>query len=317
MKTYKNFVDIVSFICILLYLTSCEDNNETQLSGRLLDVTEDVLLGDSIYMTVEIDGGNPPFAFRYSYLAYFSSTDSYTKVYKNVLGINERNHTFSVYASDTTTFMAESVATYYQNVGKAVGSATYNIIPVDYIYEETISATKTGFIQKSINALNFSQERLQLQNNTANFTRTIYFEFDANDIQNVQNKSRYILKFWLVSSHTTGVNKSALMEVKGKLGSLDDDMTWDKQPTEIDLTNLFSQSFKTTDVSQQIEFKGNIDQLVNQALKSSGSKKFIIRIVENVNNEGNKGLYYIAGNLFNEVEKRPVIDVQLRRRKTN
>ena len=107
------------------------------------------------------------------------------------------------------------------------------------------------------------------------------------------------------------------MEVKGKLGSLDDDMTWDKQPTEIDLTNLFSQSFKTTNVSQQIEFKGNIDQLVNQALKSSGSKKFIIRIVENVNNEGNKGLYYIAGNLFNEVEKRPVIDVQLRRRKTN
>lgn len=322
MNTNLNFTGIVFLFFMSVFFISCEDDgSDAKISGKLYETTEDVLSGDSVYMTVEFDGGTPPFAFRYYFMGINPATGVYGKQIRYVLGINERKYTFGLLPTDTITYIAESVASYYNNVGPATGAVTFNVIPVDYVYEESIDATKTGYIQKSVNKLNFSTGQLQLKTDATDFARIVYFEFDANDFKNIQDKSRYILRFWIVSSHTSGVNKSAVMEVSGILGSLNDDMTWDTQPVETDWTPLFSRNFKTTSTEQQMEFTGSINPIVYKALESTGSKKFTIRVKENINGTGSGGMWYIGGNLLDDSfpgeAKKPSIDSELRKPRTD
>lgn len=312
----KNILLIInSGFFMLFLLLSCE-NTEVNMSGSLTEVSEDILQGDSAYLTVEFNGGEPPFAFRYYFMDVNPSTGIYGKQYRYIMGISDRKYTFGLLPQDSITYIAESVACYYDNVGPATGKATFNVIPVDYIKEETIGAIKTGYIQKSVNSLNFSTGQLQLKKDETNFARTVYFEFDAADFQKIEEKNRYILRFWLISSHTSGVNKSSVMEVSGKVGALDDNMTWDSQPLDTEMTRLFSINFRPSSTSQEIEFTGDITPIVVRALRSPDSKKFTLRILENIDGKGNGGMFYIGGNLHVE-DRRPYIDLQLRRKKTD
>ena len=315
MKAYLNLLSVFFVFFMMTIFISCEKDNETNISAQLLEAVDtDILEGDSIYLTLEINGGEPPFAFRYYYDVYDADLGRNMRIKRNVIGITERRHTFAEYRNETTSFVAESVASQYENVGPATGAVTVNVSPVDYVYEESVSATKTGYIQKSVNALNFSSPLLHLKNPGANFTRIVYLEFDAADIQNAKDKNKYTLKFWIVSSHAQGLNISSLMEVKGQVGALDDAMTWKTQPGEAGLIEVFSTAFKITSTGEQREFTGNIDNIVYEALKSE-DKRFTIRVSETINGVGSGGYYYIGGNLYQNETQRPLIDVLLRKRR--
>jgi hypothetical protein len=313
MKTYKIIAKLVFIISATMLIVSCEKDTTSDISGKLVDATQDFVQGDSVYLTIEIDGGEPPFAFRYSYYGYNSQDEVWQTIYRNIIDIPERQHTFALLVNDSVTINAESVASYYENVGPAVGEATFNMIPVEYVYEETLPASKTGFMQKSTNTLNFTSGNLQLKNDGSAFERRVFLEFDAADIVNKQEKSNYFLNFWIVSSHSQGVNAGpGLMEVAGWLGPLDDAMTWDDQPQGVELTPLFEKNFRINAADEKLQFSEKINELAYSALKNSSSNKFCIRIKENLNGVGNKGYYFIGGNLYSDETYRPSIDVYLR-----
>ena len=313
MKLHKIVINSIFIFSALLIVSSCKEDSDSDISGKLIETTQNFIQGDSVYLSVEFDGGIPPFAFRYSYETSDAPGSAAKTIYENVLGIQERNYTFPLFINNSVTIKAESVACYYENVGPAEGTATFNMIPVEYVYTESLPASKTAFMQKSKNALTFTSANLQLKSEGSNNDRRIFLEFDAAEIINKKEKSNYHLSFWIVSSHAQGVSAGpGLMQVTAWLGPLDDAMTWDGQPEGIQLTPLFEKNFRINSADEKLLFSEKINGLVYSALENKSSTKFCIRIKENLNDKGNRGYYFIGGNLYDDEAYRPNIGVYLR-----
>lgn len=304
MKKYiKLLISPLVLATLLFGIVSCEEETNSSISAIITDFSPEILRGDSATVTLKITGGEPPFAFRYKYL---NADNVY--LYRNVIDIPSRDYTIKLAPTSDITYEAESIASYFNLIGEATGVAHIEVSPVTYRFAESIPASKAAFMQKSRNELTYTTS-LQLRNtNGSNFERTVFFEFDISQFTELKDKSRYILKFWLEKSHSVGLNKESTMDVRGILGELDPNLTWDTQPATVDLTPLFSKEFKTTSTADQIEFEGNIDALVYAAVVN-GSDKFTIVVREaKADGTGSTGYYFIASDTYAEEAKRPVLE---------
>lgn len=307
MKKRNLIVGLATLTFAVFGLISCEED-KMEISASISDYSPEVLQGDSTSVTIAINGGKPPFAFRYSYF------DGNQVVFRNIIDIQERSYTFKTLPTSDITYNAESVAS-YGLVGGASGSAAIKVAPVTYNFSESIPASKSAYMQKSVNALSYNT-LLQVRSIAGNFERRTFFEFDISQFAEIKDKSNYNLKFWLISTHSTGLNKEGTMDVKAMLGPLNEGMTWSTQPETLDLTPLFTQNFISTSSMEQIEFEGNINPIVYSAIDNNVSKiTFVIR--ELINNVGNTGLYYLGSDTYTEEAQRPFIDVYFREKKIN
>lgn len=302
MKKRNLIIGFATLTIAIIGLISCEKEN-MEISASISDFSPEILQGDSASVSITINGGTPPFAFRYKYF------DGESTLFKNVIDIPERSFTFKTLPSKDITYIAESVAS-YGLVGEASGSADIKVFPVTYKFSESISASKAAFMQKSINKLSYAS-LLQLRSSNNAFERRVFYEFDISEFTEIIDKSRYNLKFWLVESHSLGVDKESTMDVKAILGPLNEAMTWDTQPATVDLTPLFTQNFITTSTTDQIEFEGNINSIIYPAIDNNVNKITIV-VRELFNNVGNGGYWFIGSDTYTDETKRPVIDMLLR-----
>ena len=297
----KSLFIFLSFTIVSFLIQSCE-KDEQEISAEIVGFSEEILRGDSATRSLKINGGTPPFAFRYKYL---NSENVY--LYRNVIDIPSNNYDIKLLPTSDITYEAESVAS-YGLVGDAVGTAPILVAPVTYRYAESIPTSLAAFMQKSRNELTYTS-LLQLRNtNGTSFERTVFFEFDLSQFTEIKDKSRFNLKFWLVGSHSVGIDKPSAMDVKAILGSLDPNLTWDTQPATVDLTSLFSQNFTTTSTDQQIEFEGNIDPIVYAAI-ANGETKITFVVRELLDDVGSGGYFFVGSDTYSEPEKRPLIDM--------
>lgn len=286
-------------IVAIFGLVSCGKEDKPKISANISDFSQEILQGDSASVSIAINGGKPPFAFRYNYF------DGEKVIRKNIIDIPERSFTFKTLPSQDVTYVAEAVAS-YGLVGGASGSADIKVAPVKYTFSESIPASKTAFMQKSINKLSYSSS-LQLRSSNNVFERRVFFEFDISQFTEIKDKSRYDLVFWLVSSHSLGVNKPATMDIRAILGPLDEDMTWDSQPATLDLTPLFTQDYLVLNTSDQVKFEGEINSIIYPAIQNNVDKiTFVVREI------GNGGYYFIGSDTYADESKRPKINVLLR-----
>ena len=299
-KIIKLLISTLALFTIMFGVVSCEEENNT-ISAIITDFSPEILRGDSATVAINIVGGQPPFAFRYKYK---NSSDE--DVFRNIIDIQTRDFILKTAPTADITYEAVSVAS-YGLAGDATGIAPVVVAPVTYRFAESIPSSKAAFMQKSRNELTYTSN-LQLRTTGNNFDRIVFFEFDISQFTEIKDKSRYNLKFWLVSSHSVGLNKPSTMNVKAIVGELDPAMTWDSQPATLDLTPLFTKDFETTDTADQIEFEGNIDTIVYPAIASGATKiTFVVR--ELVNDVGSGGYYFIGSDTYADEDKRPMIDM--------
>ncbi|ALJ04497.1 hypothetical protein APS56_04795 [Pseudalgibacter alginicilyticus] len=290
------FIMLTATICTFI---SCSGDDSHGISASITDFTQEVLQGDSASVSITINGGKPPYAFRYSYF------NGETTIVKNIIDIPEQSFTFKTLPSKDVSYVAHAVAS-YGLVGGASGRADIKVSPVKYTFSESIPASKTAFMQRSKNELSYS-ELLQLRSSNNNNDRTVFFEFDISQFNEVKDKSRYNLMFWLVQSHSVGLNIPSTMTVKAVLGELDENMTWDSQPAVLDLTSLFTQDFLTAATTDQIKFEGNINPIIYEAIQNNVDKiTFVVRELDN------GGLYYIGSDTYSDETQRPMIDMYYR-----
>lgn len=300
MKENRIIINIVFIVSAMMWMTSCEEDERPNVTAELSGGGT-IIQGDSTDLTVDLTG-TPPFAFMYN--------DGAKDV--TVLGIEDYSYTLRVAPNDTTVYTAVAAAT-YGGKGMASGSATVNVKPAVYVSDQSVSPSKDGYIQKSVNALNLTVAELQVRTQNTNWARTAYVEFDASEITNAGDKNKYQFTFWLTASHAQGVSAGpGVMEVKGIVGALDESMTWDSQPSEGELTALFTGAFNPETAETQVEFSGDITSIVNDALANPNSNKFTLRIMEKINGVGNGGFYYVGSSTYPEESKRPALEVFVR-----
>jgi len=278
-------------------LISCVEDDAGNISATLSGDAS-IIQGDSAELVLEINGNNPPYAFRYN-----DGNNYYVKT-----GIETNTYSIKVSPSDTTTYTAEAIAT-YNGPSKASGTATINVRSATFSLVQSLSPTKGGFLHRS-NGLNLAVSEIDIRNQGSQWDRTGFIEFDAEEITTLHEKNQYKFTFWLTRSHAQGVGiNPGKMEIKGSVGVLDEDISWDTQPAESDLILQFSEVFDApASTDEQIEFSGDITAIVNAALENPSTNKFIIRIME----VANGGLYYLGGPTFPEESQRPVVDVYVR-----
>lgn len=284
-------------------ITACDKEDEAPLaSATLTSEVTNILQGDTAELVVDITGGVPPYGFRYS-----DGVESYYE-----LGIEQTPHIIKVTPDSTRTYTAEAVGTYYRNVGTASGSATIEVTPVQYVLDQTFTGVNSGFLHGT-NGWQAKSDEIQIKTDDGSWDRRGFYEFDASQITTVEQYNKYTFSFWLVKSHGQGVNAGlGAMEVKGYVGEIDNSWTWNTQPGLDVLIDGYTQQFTAVSQDMQIEFKGDITSIVHAAL-ASPSKKFTLRVIENVNGEGNGGFYYIGGTSWWKAEQRPAVGVLLRR----
>lgn len=302
MKQKKSILSFIATAIAIFGFISCEKEN-MEISASITDFSTEILQGDSASVSITINGGTPPFAFRYKYF------DGEKTLFKNIIDIPGRSYTFKTLPTEDVTYIAESVAS-YGLIGGASGSADIKVFPVTYKYSESIPTSKAAFMQMSTDELTYTS-LLQLRSSNNKYERRVFFEFDISQFTKIIDKSRYNLKFWLVESHSLGVDKESTMDVKAILGPLNEAMTWDTQPATVDLTPLFTQNFISTSTTDQIEFEGNINSIIYPAIDNNVNKITIV-VRELFNNVGNGGYWFIGSDTYTDESKRPVIDMLLR-----
>lgn len=282
-------------LCIIFTLMNSSCSDEEQVSATMSG-SDTILNGDTTEIRIDLKG-TPPWAFRYS--------DGSTEY--NILDIESSPYILKVAPTQTVEYTAISVATLYRNIGIATGSAKIEVFPVQYITDQTIYADASCWLHFT---QGYKTGALMDLSTNGNYTRYVYFEFDISRINTIEEYNRYNLRFCIPSTHTNAVGKDGIFEVRGKIGSINDQWTWATQPKDDDLITLFNTgTFHVTDSSEPLTFEGNITTLVKQAL-AQGMNKITLRVVEGSNN---KALYYVASHVYNTESMRPAIIVQLRR----
>lgn len=285
-------------VIFTLLHSSCSEENEhvsATISG-----SNTILNGDTAEIRVDLTG-TPPWAFRYS-----DGTNEY-----NVLDVESSPYILKVVPTDTVEYTLVSVATLYRNLGSVTGSAKINVLPVRFVTDQTIYADGSCWLH--ITQGYKTGELLELSTN-GQWTRYVYFEFDISKINTVEEFNSYTLRFHLAKTHTNAVGKNGIFEIKGGIGSIDNQWTWSSQPKENDLTTLFNTgTFNVTNANESLVFQGNITTLVKQAFHA-GNNKIFIRVHEASNN---LALYYVASHNYSTETMRPAVDVKLRRQYEN
>lgn len=282
-------------LCIIITFMNSNCSDEEHISATMSG-SATILNGDTAEIRIDL-AGTPPWAFRYS---------DGSKEY-NILDIESSPYILKVAPTQTVEYTAVSVATLYRNIGIASGSAKIEVLPVQYITDQTVYADASCWLHITQGYRTGSV--MDLSTN-GNFTRYVYFEFDISKIITVEEYNIYTLRFCIPSTHTNAVGKDGIFEIRGQIGSINDQWTWATQPKDDDLITLFnSGTFHVADASEPLTFEGNITTLVKQAL-AQGGDKIILRIIESSNN---KALYYVASHEFSTESMRPAIDIKLRR----
>lgn len=284
--------------CLLLIMiafisSNCSD--EEHVSATMSGSTT-ILSGDTAEIRVDLTG-NPPWALRYS-----DGTREY-----NVLDIESSPFILKVAPTQNVVYTPVSVATFYRNIGSVSGSANIEVLPVRYVTEQTIYADASCWLH--ITQGYNTGELMDLSTN-GQWTRHVYFEFDVSKISKIEENTRYFLRFHIPNTHANAVGKDGIFEIRGSIGSIDNQWTWDTGPKDEDLLVLFNTgTFHVEDASEPLRFEGNVTPLVKQALEAGASKIFF-RVHEGSNN---KALYYVASHEFSTENMRPAMDVRLRR----
>ncbi len=298
---YTRFYNISYYLVLAIFTLlniSCSEENE-QVSATMSG-SATVLQGDTAEIRIDFTG-TPPWAFRYS-----DGTNEY-----NVLDVESSPYILKVAPTDTVEYTLVSVATLYRNLGSVHGSAKINVVPVRYVTDQTLYADRSCWLH--ITQGYKTGELLELSTN-GQWTRHVYFEFDISKIITVEESNRYTLRFHVPKTHTNAVGKDGIFEIKGSIGSIDDQWTWSSRPQEDDLTTLFNTgTFHVTDANKPLTFEGNITTLVKQAY-DAGNSKIFIRVHEASNNQA---LYYLASHTYVTETMRPAIDIKLRRQLQN
>jgi len=287
-------------VLVMVLITSCEKDT-IEAPSAVLSGGAEILAGDSTSVAVNFKG-TPPFGFSYYWVGKNETT------YKgSIYDVMDNNLTFNVAPDTTTTIIAEFASSRFGEAARANGQAKIIVKPVEYIYDQTLSSINSAYLHAS-DGFKTGQE-LDVRNQGANWDRIAFIEFDLSTINTLEDKNKYIFRFWLTRSHAQSASAGpGIMEIKSITGEIDPIWTWATQPADANMELISLEPFNATSTSEQIKFEADITGFVRSSLEI-GSNKIIIR----VNETKSKGLYYIGGHTYPEENKRPRIDVRLRR----
>lgn len=288
------------FVLAIYLVTSCS-KEEIQAPTAVLSGDAIILEGDSTSLSVNFKGV-APFGFSYYWIG-----KNETKHVGYIYDVTNTNHTFKLAPDTTTTIIAEYTSTKYQEPVEASGQANITVKPVKYIYDQTVPANNSAYIY-TLEGFKTGNE-LDVRNQGLQWDKIAYIEFDLSSINTVEENNKYTFRFWLTRSHAQGASAGpGYFEVKAIAGVIDPSWTWETQPEGAEMELISLEPFNATTTSQQIKFETDVTGFIRNAIENK-SNKIYFRITETQN----KGLYYLGSHTYPTEDKRPGIDIALRR----